>query len=255
MSPGEGPLARFPEAPKQAAVLTDFDGTVSEIVAEPAAARPLDGVPELLTRLAGRYGVVGVISGRPVSFLAPFFDDAVALAGLYGLETRVGGVRRDHTEAAGWRPAIAESVTRARQQLGPAAEVEDKRLSLTLHFRTHPDEAERIQSWAAEEAARAGLELRPARRSVELHPPVAIDKGTALRELVEGCARCCYLGDDLGDLAAFEALDDLAVAGIETVRIAARSAEAPPELLERADVLVDGPRGAEALLAGLSPDP
>jgi trehalose 6-phosphate phosphatase len=64
------------------------------------------------------------------------------------------------------------------------------------------------------------------------------------------CATC-YLGDDLGDLAAFRALDQLAARGIGTARIAVRSDEAPAELLHTADVTVDAPEGAPALLRSL----
>ena len=49
--------------------------------------------------------------------------------------------------------------------------------------------------------------------SVELHPPVAVDKGTVLAELASGLAAACFIGDDAGDLPAFDALDELAEAG------------------------------------------
>jgi trehalose 6-phosphate phosphatase len=61
----------------------------------------------------------------------------------------------------------------------------------------------------------------------------------------------CYLGDDIGDLAAFHALDQLAARGIGTARIAVRSDEAPAELLHAADLTVDAPQGAATLLRTL----
>jgi trehalose 6-phosphate phosphatase len=84
-----------------------------------------------------------------------------------------------------------------------------------------------------------------------LHPPIAADKGTALRDLAEGLAAVCFLGDDVGDLPAFEALEQLAVSGVATVRIAVRSNEAPLALLDAADLVVDGPEGARELLSEL----
>ncbi len=92
-----------------------------------------------------------------------------------------------------------------------------------------------------------------ARRSLELHPPVDADKGTAISALADGLEAVCYLGDDRGDLAAFAALDQLAGRGVATVRVAVRSDEAPPELLAAADVVVEGPPGALALLRTLLP--
>ncbi len=87
--------------------------------------------------------------------------------------------------------------------------------------------------------------------SVELHPPIAADKGTVIRQFAGPLRSVCYLGDDIGDLKAFDVLDQLRAAGVATVRIAVRSDEAPAELLRAADVTLDGPEGAVALLATL----
>ena len=91
--------------------------------------------------------------------------------------------------------------------------VESKGLSLTLHYR-HPSRARpAVAEWARQQAARSGLEVRPAKMSVELHPPIAADKGTAVEELVAGLAAVCFVGDDRGDLPAYDALDRLAAPG------------------------------------------
>ena len=72
-----------------------------------------------------------------------------------------------------------------------------------------------------------------------------------MREIVGDLGAACFLGDDFGDLPAFDALDELAAAGRSTVKVAVRSNEAPPEMLARADVVVDGPEGAKDVLEGL----
>ncbi|MGH9269584.1 MAG: trehalose-phosphatase, partial [Acidimicrobiales bacterium] len=129
----------------------------------------------------------------------------------------------------------------------------DKGLSVTLHVRGAPEHEGWAWSWANERAARSGLLAIGARLSVELRPPVATDKGTVVAELVDGMAAACFVGDDLGDLPAFDALDRLAAAtGAVVLRVGVRSAEAPAELLSRADVLVDGPAGALSLLEQLA---
>jgi trehalose 6-phosphate phosphatase len=89
--------------------------------------------------------------------------------------------------------------------------------------------------------------------SCELHPPIAADKGSALLDLATGLTAACYFGDDLGDLPAFAALDHLATTGITTLRIAVRSPETPPAVLDLADLVVDGPQGATATLQSLLP--
>ena len=110
-----------------------------------------------------------------------------------------------------------------------------------------------MRGWAASEAARTGLEELAARKAVELRPPLRRDKGTALGEAAAGLAAVCFLGDDRGDLAAFDALDRLAEGGINVTRIGVRSTEMPEELERRADIVVDGPQGALELLQSLVP--
>jgi trehalose 6-phosphate phosphatase len=61
-----------------------------------------------------------------------------------------------------------------------------------------------------------------------------------------------YVGDDVGDLPAFDALDRLAERGTAAVKVAVRTPDASPELLAAADLLVDGPDGAVTLLATLA---
>jgi trehalose 6-phosphate phosphatase len=89
--------------------------------------------------------------------------------------------------------------------------------------------------------------------SVELHPPIDADKGTALENLTAGLEAVCYAGDDRGDLPAFDALDRMAAAGVHTLRVVVSSPEVPPELLARADLVVDDPAGVLDVLRRLLP--
>jgi len=231
-------------------VLVDFDGTLAPIVADPLAAVALPGVVDVLRRLTGRCAVVGVVSGRPVSYLLQRLGPGIRLSGLYGLEAVVDGRSTEAPGAARWRPLVVVAATAAADRF--PGRVEDKGLSMTLHFRTAPAEERAIRDWAAAEAARTGLVLRPAKASVELHPPLDRDKGTVVTELAAGLGAACFLGDDLGDLPAFAALDGLADDGVHTVRVAVGTSETPAALLDRADLVVDGPAGALALLESLA---
>ncbi len=245
-------LAPLRSRPERSGVLTDFDGTLAPIVDDPAVAAPLDGVADVLGVLARRYALVAVLSGRPMAFLEPRLPPSVLLCGLYGLEIRDDGCRRDHPSAGVWRRAVddVEAVSRA---YGPAGmEVEGKGLSLTLHYRTRPELAADVRRWAERQALRSGLVLRAAKMSFELHPPLAVDKGTTVTEIATGLEAVCFLGDDIGDLRGFEALDDLADGGAHVVRVAVRSEEAPPALLARADSVVEGPLGALEVLQHLA---
>jgi trehalose 6-phosphate phosphatase len=245
-------LAPLVQRPGRSALLLDFDGTLSPIVDVPAAARPLEGATAVLAELARRFAVVAVVSGRPIDFLAPFLPDGVVVSGLYGLEVLRGGRRTDHPGAAPWR-AVVDEVARRSVTDGPAGMVvESKGLSLTLHYRTRPDLEHAVTSWASAQAARSGLVVRPARMSVELHPPIGSDKGSAVDDLVSGVESVGYVGDDRGDLPAFDALDRLEERGIPAVRVAVASDEVPGELVDRADLVVDGPSAVLDLLRYLA---
>jgi trehalose 6-phosphate phosphatase len=245
------PLQPLADDPGRSGVFTDFDGTLSPIVERPEAACPAPGAVDALGALAGRFALVAVVSGRPVSFLEPQMPAGVRLSGLYGLEESVGGERREVPGVAEWR-GVVEAAARRAESEGPAAmSVERKGLSLTLHFRASPEQEDEVRVWAAGEAARSGLDVRSAKQSVELHPPVATDKGTVIEALGAGLAAVCYLADDMGDLPGFDGLDRLAAAGVHAARIAVRGPETPGVVLDRADVVVDGPDGAVALLEAL----
>jgi trehalose 6-phosphate phosphatase len=243
------PLEPLRARPDRSAILTDFDGTLSPIVEDWTAATPLPGARAVLDDLASRYAVVGVISGRPVSYLVDQLGTTLRLAGLYGLESMVDGEHVAADGAEAWRDRVERAVTAATTQFGSL--VEHKGLSMTVHFRTHPEVEEDIRAWAAREQKLSGLELRAAKASVELHPPVDFDKGTVVEAAVGSLDNVVFLGDDVGDLPAFDALDRLRDRGVHAVKVGVRTAEAPAVLLDRADVVVDGPTGALEVLRSL----
>jgi trehalose 6-phosphate phosphatase len=150
--------------------------------------------------------------------------------------------------------AVAAAERDARTRL-PGLLVERKgRFAVTVHWRTAPDrEAEALRETAAL-AEHHGLVAHRGRLAMELRPPVPVDKGTVVEDLVRaaGARVGVFAGDDAGDLSAFAALGRLRAAGTlaHAVRIAVRSVEAPPELLE-ADVVVDGPGELAAVLDAL----
>ena len=248
------PFAPFAADPSGVGVFTDFDGTLSPIVDEPDAAVPVPGAVEVLEALAGQVARVGVVSGRPVGFLQRHFpaSSPVLLSGLYGLQSVVDGERRDDTRAGAWREAVDDVVAAAAAGGPDGMQVEHKELSVTLHYREHPGAAADVRAWADRQARRSGLELRTARMSIELHPPVGTDKGAVVAEMADGLRHVCFLGDDVGDLPAYAALDAIRARGGSVVKVVVRSAELAPELLATADLVVDGPAEALGLLRQLS---
>jgi trehalose 6-phosphate phosphatase len=240
--------------PRRAAVVVDFDGSLAPIVGDPAAAVALPAGRDALDALVGRVGTVAVVSGRPVAFLADRLPNrGLTLVGQYGLERLVDGAIVVDGSAAPFLSAVAEVADEAERSW-PGLHVERKGgLAVTLHWRADPEQGPQAAAWAGATGARLGLEVVPGRMARELRPRVATDKGTALEALLVDRDAALFAGDDHGDLTAFDALDRLAGSGAlrTAVRVAVGSPEVPPEILARADVIVDGPAGLAALLAAL----
>ncbi|HEX3840361.1 MAG TPA: trehalose-phosphatase [Acidimicrobiales bacterium] len=248
-------LSPLVDDPSATAILTDFDGTLAAIITDPAEVEPLPGVASTLARLSAGFGLVAVVSGRPVSFLTEHLAGAgrLQLVGLYGLER--SGERGEVIAAPGaepWRRVVEAAVTRLKSAAPPNVTVEPKALTVTVHWRRDPALAAVAIGLAEAEATATGLETHPGRMSIELRPPLAIDKGSVVASLVEGYRAAAYLGDDLGDLPAFAALDAASSRGLVTVKVAAVDGESPAEVAAAADVVVDGPTGALAVLRWLA---
>ena len=246
-------LAPLLADPARTGVFTDFDGTLSPIVDDPGQARPLDGAIDALSALVGRMARVGVISGRPADYLRRHLGVAgLSMWGLHGLEWVEGDKVIPMPGVEPWREAVETATAAAEHDLAAVADVERKTLSVTLHFRRRPAAEQEIAAWAKEQAAATGLTVYAGRMSYELRPPVPHGKDVVLEAAATGLAAACFIGDDLGDAVAFDALDRLAATtGLHAVRIAVDSPEAPSQLVERADLVVDGPPGVVALLRHL----
>ncbi len=234
----DDPIGRLSEDPRLAAVLLDVDGTLAPIVERAEDARVPDETREEVARLAGRYALVACVSGRPGAEVERMLSvQGVAIVGEHGLELA--------PEAQRWAETIAAFAS------GVDWPAERKPLSLSFHFRRADDEAaaRAYLQRVAEAAEREGLVPRWGRMVLEVRPPVAADKGTAVRALVTraGVDRALYAGDDTTDLDAFRGLDGLEHA----VRVAVDSGEAPAELIAAADLVVDGTDGVLALLRSL----
>ena len=224
-------------------VFTDFDGTLSPIVGTPEQARPQHGALDALSRLRRDGARVTVISGRPVSFLVSQLAGLdVELVGLYGLESFVGGRELTNAEAEGWIPAVEQARVSALENFsGTSVVVESKVLSLTVHYRSRPDLEARVLEWARRVSVDSGLQARPAKMSVELHPPISVDKGSAVKERVQPDTEAVLMiGDDVGDLSAFVAVADLE-ANMRALKVVVASPELDPQVAAIADITLGSP--------------
>lgn len=194
------------------AVFLDYDGTLSPIVEDPAAAVMAPSMRDALERLAARC-TVAVVSGRDLQGLRRFVGlEQPIYVGSHGFEIEGAGmVRRVGAEFV---PDLdnAEAALKSLAADIPGAELERKRYSLAVHYRRVP-EARRQHVHAA---VREVLERRPRLRHGagkmvhEIRPAIDWDKGKAVLWLIEALglerARIVYVGDDITDEDAFRAL-------------------------------------------------
>jgi trehalose 6-phosphate phosphatase len=249
--------------PSRAAILTDVDGTLAPIVERaeqavvPAAAR------QALARLSERFGLVGCISGRRAEEARRLVGlDGLAYAGNHGLELLLPGdeAPRPDPSLAGRERDAADFMAGVDREtlLAAGLRQEDKGPIQALHWRGAEDEgrAESRANQIAVAAGRAGLEPRWGRKVLELRPVGGGGKDAAVASLLAGgrLDRAAYAGDDRTDLDAFRRLRELREAGELTTAacVGVVSAEAPPELPEDADLIVDGPEGWLAILEWLA---
>jgi trehalose 6-phosphate phosphatase len=250
--------------PRRAAVFCDIDGTLAPIVRRPEQAHVQEEISLLLSRLGRRYGCVACVSGRPVAEARRLVGvGSIAYAGSHGAELLRAGEKQPALAPAfaSWEPrvrAFVDARAGVRDLRLLRIRIEDKGPIKAFHWRDVPDEAA-AETWlagVAQEAETEGLETHWGRKVLEIRPPVPIDKGQAVRTLVEttGVRTALFAGDDVTDLDAFDALDALVSAGtLETAtRVGVRSAEGPPAIVERADVVVEGVRGMVGVLAALA---
>jgi len=252
-------LAAEALANEPAGLLTDFDGTLSPIVADPALSRLADGASAALERLVDQLAVVAVVTGRaPLDARRMTGVQGLLVAGNHGMEwlEPSADVPAPSPGAAGVRERIA--VVLAAVPPLDGVTIEDKGLSATVHFRNAPDpSAARDAVIGALPDLGAELELRDGRMSLELRPVGLGDKGAATLAIIEryGLRGVVVMGDDITDLDMFAAVAEQREAGRlrgVIIGVGGADAEVPPEVSAAADAVLDSPEAAARLLTDLA---
>jgi trehalose-phosphatase len=194
------------------AVFLDYDGTLTPIVDDPAAATLPDPTRAAVVALSSRCPVA-VVSGRDLADVRAMVGaDGVAYAGSHGLDILDADGRR-HAFGEEFLPALdrAEEAARAAAEGVPGASVERKRFAVAVHLRRVPPERRpQVERAVKEAAARVpGLRSTGGKMITELRPDVPWDKGRAVRFLLEAMGldrpgvAPLYVGDDETDEDAF----------------------------------------------------
>ena len=253
-------LRPLTEDPGRSAIMIDVDGTLAPIVERAQDARVPEKSSRLLGALARRYALVACISGRGALDTRRLVGvGGIAYAGSHGAELLEPGDSKPTVLPAfeTWTARVAEFAaerdTHGLRNL--RVRIEDKGPIQAFHWRGAPDEdaaRTRVQA-IGQEAETDGFLIHWGRKVLEVRPPVPVNKGQAVEELLRRTpeARAAmYAGDDATDLDAWDALDRMLEDGRldARVRVGVASDEGPAPIVERADVVVEGiPGFAEVL--------
>jgi len=268
---GEQRYAELAAAAPRTVVGLDFDGVLSPIVEEPSEAHIHPGAREVLVDLAEVVRAIAVITGRPArqALALGDLDEVGAEIGDHGKELFVfgqyGNERWSSTQRRVVSPRPPHGLSTFQRELpaalrrndAAAAYVEEKGLAVAVHTRRLDDPVaarDRLLAPLEELATKHGLVIEPGRNVIEVRSP-GMSKGHAVETLVgeQEAGGFLFAGDDLGDLDAFAAVEDLREQGMPTLLVCSLSDE-ESALAARADVLVKGPDGVLDLLRRLTRD-
>jgi trehalose 6-phosphate phosphatase len=200
------------------ALFLDLDGTLApiaprpdEVEHDPRRSRLLGSLMEALN------GRLAIVSGRSLG------DIDRILADVHPVVSAVHGLVIRTAEGVATSTVDPRQLDRARQTLSafagadPGLLLEDKEISLALHYRLAPayeTEAVRLVEGLA---AELGWEFQPGRAVAELRPP-GPDKGDSVRRLMEmspfAGATPVFVGDDITDEDGFAAAAELGGFGV-----------------------------------------
>jgi len=212
------PSRSLPDAQAEWAYFFDIDGTLLDLASSPSAVHPDSDIRRLVSGLFIRSGgAVALISGRSLADIDRLFPlISLPAAGQHGLERRdAAGKFHLHSLPDG-SGALDEIrvLLRAVVIRHPGLLLEDKGLSLALHYRSVPQLAGFSHRLMRSLQARlgGGYAIQPGKRVVELKP-AGRDKGVAILEFMEEPPfhgrTPVFIGDDATDEYGFAVVNHL----------------------------------------------
>lgn len=241
-------------------LITDIDGTISQTAPTPQQAEVSPICRRYLSALCKQLALVAVVSGRPVAEAQNMIGiDEMVYIGNHGLERWAG----DHSEFRRDAQNCPAVIKAAIEELTPllsmkCISIDDKKVTATIHYRLCPEPqlARRdILALIRTSPHVRGLRIVQEKMAFDLLPPVKIDKGTALLELIQeyNLQGGVYLGDDLTDIDAFRALHTACCDfDFQGFAIGVTGKGMPEKLAEEADFTLNGVNEVERFLEWLS---
>lgn len=232
------------------AIITDIDGTISEIAPIPEDAYVDDSIRKELVNLKEKFKLVGVVSGRSALNAREMVGvEGLLYVGNHGLEFLKDDELHMLPEVKKYLPKIREtcsSLESSDLSRLNGLRFEDKGICFCIHYRLSddPENARRkILKNLQDDPQCNELKISEGRRIVELKPPVSCDKGTILENIIEeyNLEKVIYLGDDITDLDAFNKLKEMESKGkIRGASILVVSSEIPTYVIRNSSFFVNG---------------
>jgi trehalose 6-phosphate phosphatase len=237
-------------------LITDIDGTISPTSTDPLHVKiPAENL-RYLSILVKKLALVAVISGREVAAIKEMVNiDGVQYIGHYGMEWWQNGKAVLHPEAHSYIPAI-RAVAAELETLRSFQEIiiQDKWASISVHYRLSPQPEiakQKILELLRNSANTKNLRIIEEKMVIGIVPPVNVDKGTAVTNLIEQnkLAGAIYLGDDTADVPGFHAIRKAKKSGnFDGLGILVVSEEINPGVIKEADFTLDGVKETTLLL-------
>lgn len=243
-----------------AGLLSDFDGTLSEVAPTPDTAEAAPGASDVLAELTTHLALVGIVTGRGIADVAERMSvPGVAYVGNHGLEWRIGGEHHVHPAGLAAQAVLGEALRDVDQRLRAHVSLdgvifEDKVYSGSVHYRLAPDPGAVSRALAPildEVAAEYGFRVSDGKMVYELRPGADVNKGTATRQLLQdhGIRSAVFLGDDVTDADAFRVLQKLREEeGYATLTIGVLTLDTAQQVIDASDYLLDGVNDVVAML-------
>lgn len=255
--------------PGSLVLLLDVDGVLAPIVDDPAAAAVSQQLQQLVQRAVDRCALVGIVTGRGLERAREMVPVRGAwYAALHGTHIVAPDGVEDRCAVTAGARAHVEIAAQLAQTVGWA--YEDKGGTVTIHFRQRGNlgqtvDPAHVRAQLMTVVNPLKVEIHDAKQVLEVKPRGARTKGDAIRILSAAApdrARVvAFVGDDLTDLDGFRAIDELraaeptpataAEAPLRYVKVAIGGDEAPPALVEAADVVLAGQDSVEGFLTAL----
>jgi trehalose 6-phosphate phosphatase len=217
-------LPVVPVFPAHAALFLDIDGTLLDIALRPELVTIPPGLPERLNALRQSLGgALAIISGRPLAQIDQFFPGGLPAGAEHGAILRDAGGEIHHRAARPTAYSHWLDILTAETRDLPGVLIEEKNISLVVHYRQAPDTCEILRAIGERLIAESGSDTRllPAHMAFELRPR-GFGKDDALAWFMATppfAGRIpVFIGDDVTDEPAIALASQLGGLGLHVAR-------------------------------------